>query len=207
MSSATEVRHLREQVGDLIARHDRARDVAEFSRYADDPVGFIRDVLGSDPWQAQEQIAEAVRDGPRVVVRSANGCGKGWLAARLLLWWCYARRGLAIVTAPTLRQARDVMMREIRAAFSLCPDLPGELFEQSLRIDEARQSGILAFTSNEASRWQGLHHPSLLIVIDEGQGCESDVYEAAVACVPERTLVLGNPVLFQNSAERELVSL
>ena len=127
-------------------------------------------------------------------MRSANGMGKGWLSARMLLWWCYARQGLAIVTAPTLRQARDIMMREIRAVFGLCPQLPGELFEQSLRIDDARQTGILAFTANEASRWQGLHHPQLMVVIDEGQGCEPDVFEAAAACQPERLLVIGNPL-------------
>ena len=44
MSYQTEVRRLREQVGELIAKHESARDVAEFNRYADDPAGFMRDV-------------------------------------------------------------------------------------------------------------------------------------------------------------------
>ena len=44
MSYLTEVARLREQVGEVIAKHDRGSDVTEFSRYADDPSGFMRDL-------------------------------------------------------------------------------------------------------------------------------------------------------------------
>ncbi len=37
--STADVRRLRQQVGEVIAKHERARDIVEFSKYADDPEG------------------------------------------------------------------------------------------------------------------------------------------------------------------------
>ena len=172
MSYLTEVHRLREQVGELIAKHERARDVTEFSRYADDPSGFMRDVLHCEPWAKQLEIAELVRDHPRTVVVTANGIGKDWVTARLAVWWVYARRGFVILTGPTERQVKQILMREVRKVFALAPELPGELYSLELRVDDAGESGILAFTSDNPDRLTGFHHPRLLICVTEGQGVD-----------------------------------
>jgi hypothetical protein len=96
MTHVAAVRRLKADLGALLARHERARDLTEFERYGNDPVGFIRDVLKGDPWSAQIEIAESVRDDPLVVVRSCNAAGKDWVAAHLALWWVYAQRGLVL---------------------------------------------------------------------------------------------------------------
>jgi phage terminase large subunit len=44
--------------------------------YQTDPVGFCRNILGVEPWSAQIEILEAVRDHPRVAVRSGHKVGK-----------------------------------------------------------------------------------------------------------------------------------
>lgn len=107
----TTVDRLRRELGELLERYERARDLDEFSAYAADPVGFIRDVLGGEPWSAQEELAEAVRGEPLTVVRSCNSAGKDWIAARLALWWTYCRRGLVLLTgahrAPGTRDRHD----------------------------------------------------------------------------------------------------
>ena len=137
-------------------------------RYSGDPVGFMRDVLNEDPWERQVEIAELVRDHPRVVVRSAHGMGKDWLEARLLLWHVFARGGLGIYTGPTDRQL-EVGMREIRAAFRKAPDLPGELFSRSLRI--GGEDRLMAFTSTNVDNLTGWHDPAgVMVAISEGQG-------------------------------------
>ncbi len=196
MSYEIEVRRLREQVGDLIAKHERARDVAEFSRYADDPAGFMRDVLRCEPWQKQLEMAELVRDHPRTVVVTANGIGKDWVTARLALWWVYARRGLVILTGPTERQVKQILMRELRKAFALAPELPGELYSLELRVDDTGECAVLAFTSDNPDRLTGFHHPRLLICVTEGQGVDDAAYEAIQACATapgNRVFVYGNP--------------
>ena len=35
--------------------------VSPFARYASDPVGFSREVLGADPWETPEAIMRAIR--------------------------------------------------------------------------------------------------------------------------------------------------
>ncbi len=59
------------------------------------------------------------------MVRSANGCGKDWLAARLALWWVYARQGLVLLTGPTERQVVEIVMGEVARVRSVrgktCP--------------------------------------------------------------------------------------
>lgn len=196
----TALRRLREDVGELLERHDEARDLREFESYADDPVGFVREVLGEDdpgPWEAQVRIAEAVRDHPLTVVRSANAVGKDWIAARLALWWVYARRGLALVTGPTQRQVTEIVMGEVARAFRGAPDLPGELFANSLRLPDEEPAGILAFTSSEASRLTGFHAPRVLAVLTEAQGVEPFAWEGVLACATgaeDRILAVGNPL-------------
>ena len=197
MSYSTEVRRLREQVGELIASHEQARDISEFSKYASDPERFMRDVLKCEPWEKQITMAELVRDSRRTVCLSANGIGKDWTCARIALWWVFARRGLVILTGPTERQVKFILMREVRRAFTCAPELPGDLYSLELRVGDSGECGILAFTSDNADRMTGFHHPRLLICITEGQGVDDAAYEAAAACAtgPEnRLFVYGNPM-------------
>lgn len=142
-------------VGELVAKGDRAKG-RDFERYARDPVGFIRDVLKGDPWARQVAIAEAVRDHPQVTVRSCHASGKDWLAARLALWWVYARGGLVILTGPTASQVEEILMRsEVRAAF-LAGGLPGELHVRALRPGGTGEAGILARTASDTHARPGL---------------------------------------------------
>ena len=190
------VERLREQVGEVVAKHTRAKNITEFSAYADDPGGFLRDVLRCHPWSRQVEMAEAMRDHRQTVVVTANGIGKDFLVARAALWWAYARRGLCILSGPTERQVKHILMREIRQAFSRAPELPGELYSMELRLDDRGEAGIIGFTSDNADRLTGFHHPRLLICLTEGQGIGEESYEASRACLtgPEnRLFVYGNP--------------
>ena len=83
-------------------------------------------------------------------------------------------------------------MREVRRAFTLGPDLPGELYALEWRIDD--DCGIIAFTSDNADRLTGFHHPRLLIAVTEGQGVDEAAYEAAqpVGRPPPARLVGGS---------------
>jgi len=197
MSVTATLRRLEADVGELIARHDTARGASEFTQYASDPVGFARDVLRARFWSAQVEIAEAVRDCPLVVVRSGNGAGKDFTAASLALWWVFARGGLVLLTGPTLRQVREIVMGEVGRAFGRAGDLPGELYTGALRLGDADGAGILAFTSSESSKLTGFHHKRLLILLTEAQACEGFTYEAALACAvgaESRVLAVGNPL-------------
>ena len=193
--SVVALRTLESEVGKLLESRAPTKG-QDYTKYRDDPVGFIHEVLGDTLWSAQIQIAEAVRDHPMVVVASCNSMGKDHLAARLSLWWVYARGGLCLLTATSERQLRGILFREIRTAF-LNSKLPGELFELMLRVDRDRNIGIVAFTSSSASASQGWHQDQILGIISEAQGVEDFTFEAMHACQTgdrDRLLVCGNPL-------------
>jgi hypothetical protein len=191
----TELKRLRAEVGELVETHNRSASLESFSRYADDPVGFLRDVLRCEPWSRQCEIALAVRDTRQVVVRSANSVGKDWLGARLALWWAIARGGLVILTGPTERQVRHVLFKELSRTFRGNRALPGQLFQLALRVgDEDR---VIGFTSDSSDRLTGFHDANVLIVLTEAQGIAPDAFETSQACATSessRLLVLGNPL-------------
>lgn len=190
-------RELAKEYGDLLEENAGTSSV-DLSRYADDPVGFIRDVLGGEPWSAQVEVAEAVRDRPMVAVRSCNGTGKDWLAARLALWWAYARNGLAVLTGPTRQQVEEILMRrEVRDAFQRS-GLPGTLHVRALRRGGEGRAGIIAKTASAVSALTGLHDAAVLFCVSESQHEGLDIaFDAAFANAvgeEDRIFVYGNPL-------------
>src|SRR6059058_5077812 len=89
--------------------------VRELTQYQQDPVRFVREVLGSELWSRQVEILEAIREHPQVTVRSGHGVGKTFVAACAALWWVYSfRPSLVLTTAPTARQVESLLWGEIR---------------------------------------------------------------------------------------------
>jgi hypothetical protein len=181
--------------GAEVGRHEGS-DLTCYAKYTDDPVGFIRDVLHGDPWSAQEEIAAAVQEAPLVAVRSAHACGKDWLAARLALW-TFATGRKSILTAPTHRQVTQVLMSELRRAWD-ASDLPGEMHQAGLRLPGDPEYRILAFVSSDAPKFSGFHWPAgLLVILDEAEDIEAEVYESMLGNVTgarDRLLAIGNPL-------------
>lgn len=168
----------------------------QLSDYADDPVAFVREVLGGDPWEKQEEILRAVRDYPRVTVRSCHGVGKTYTAACAVLWrvHCFCP-SVVLTTAPGHRQVKDVLWRQIRALHRRARvRLPGQLLETALKI--AEDTFALGFATDEGDRFQGFHGPHLFIVVEEAAGVPEVIFEAIDGCLTTegaRLLLIGNP--------------
>ncbi len=197
MTVTTALRRLDAELGELIERHGRAKELGVFEVYAEDPIGFNADVLHGEPWARQVEIAEVVKANPLVVVRSANAMGKDWIVGGLALGWVYARGGLVLLTGPTERQVREVVMGEVARAFAKARDLPGELYQMALRIGREERAGIHAFTSTEASKLTGFHEERVMAILTEAQGCEDFAWEGLLACATgaeDRVLAVGNPL-------------
>jgi hypothetical protein len=191
------VRDLQAELGEVLAVHTRGRDPAEFAKWADDLIGFAEGFLGLTLTDYQRTWLLSVRDNALTAIQSCNGAGKDFLAGVVALWWVYCRGGLCLITGPTLRQVREIVMGELARLFHRAEDLPGELFATALRVGQGGTAGVLAFTSGEASRLTGFHAPRVLVIITEAQGVEAHCYEAALACAvseDDRLLVLGNPL-------------
>ena len=167
------------------------------SHQLSDEPGPVQEVLKAEPWERQEKIALAVRDHPRVTVRSCHAAGKDWLASRLALWRVYARGRMALLTGPTAAQVEEILMRgEVRTAF-VRGRLPGELHVRALRPGGGGEAGILAKTGTGISSLSGFHDARVLVVITEAQDPDIEhAWDATFACATgaeDRILTLGNP--------------
>ncbi|MFW6174212.1 MAG: hypothetical protein ACOC5K_00335 [Chloroflexota bacterium] len=171
------------------------RDQGKQEERAADPVGFVERELGAPLWEKQAEILEALRDCKRVAVRSCNGSGKTYAAAYAVLWWLVSRPGMAITTAPTERQVREVLWREIRRAYRGNERLiGGTLNRTSLEIgDKHYAQGV---STNLPDRFQGFHQGDILFVVDEASGVAEDIFDAiegSMTSAGAKLLLLGNP--------------
>jgi len=83
-------------------------------KYRDDPVSFAHDILGVEPWSKQVEILEALRDHPRVAVRSGHKTGKSNSMAIAALWfYCSWPDARVVMSSTTSRQVDTILWREL----------------------------------------------------------------------------------------------
>jgi phage terminase large subunit len=175
-------------------------------RYHDDPVGFVRNVLGvePDPWQIQ--LLEWIKDGERQIsVRSGHGVGKTTGASFATVWIATTRAPFkVVVTAPSAPQLYDALFAEIKKWCNrLPPALAGLLEVKAERIEHKgapEEMFITARTSRAENpeALQGIHADGgmVFLVADEASGIPEPVFEAAAGSMSGAnccTLLLGNP--------------
>jgi len=185
---------------------EKAREVFRqwVDRYKDEPVLFVREVLGVDPDPWQEDFLRAIARGDRkITVRSGHGVGKSTSSSWGMLWFFMTRSPVkVVVTAPTSAQLFDALFAELkrwvnempkplqamvtvkqdRIVFNAAPD---EMFI-SARTSRAEQPEAL----------QGIHSDNVMLVADEASGVPEQVFEAAAGSMSGHsavTLLLGNP--------------
>lgn len=147
-------------------------------RYRADPVAYASERLGVQWWSKQQEIARALLEHPRVLVKASHSVGKSHLAGGLALWWYETRTpSICLTTAPTDTQVKDILWREIR---SQAPQgLP--LLPKAPRIDDPHNHHHFAagFTARDATSFQGRHSDSLLAIFDECTGVDTEFWRAA----------------------------
>ncbi len=183
------------------AARRRIEAAAVRRRMQADPAWFLSRIVGAEPWAKQIEIAESVRDHPRTAVASAHACGKSWSAGRIALWFLSAfENSVVITTAPTDRQVRNILWKEIRAAHSAASrrvfgGLGGSPSSQRLEISEEWYA--IGFTANDPDKFQGFHSNHVLVIVDEAVGVSSEIFEAIDSILASgataRLLCIGNP--------------
>ena len=161
-----------------------------------DPVWFARRMLGASPWVKQREILRALQEHDYVAVRSCNGSGKTFTAALATIWWlCAHEEAMVVTTAPSDRQVRELLWREIRHIHRRNSDLlGGKLTSNRLEFSEKRFA--YGFSSNSVDRFQGFHSENMLVIVDEAAGVEEYVFDALMGSLTSensKMLLIGNP--------------
>ena len=175
-------------------------------RHREDPVYFARRVLGVEPWSKQVEALTAVAENERVAVKSGNGLGKGFSAAAALLWFMSCHdHAVALSTAPTFRQVRHILWKEVHRRYRNAKyDLGGKLLDTRLEMPE-RDSFAMGLSADSPDEFQGFHSANMLIVVDEAEGVAEPIYEAIEALMTSencRLLLIGNPTTVTGSFRR-----
>ncbi len=161
-----------------------------------DPVRFAEEVLGVRLWSKQREALEAVRRERRVAVKSGNGLGKDFTAAVAVLWYLQQHDpAIVLSTAPTFRQVRHVLWRQIHSLYRRASDtLGGKMLDTRWELAEDRYA--LGLSATDADQFQGFHSANMFVVVDEAEGVDETIYEAVESVMTSantRLLLIGNP--------------
>lgn len=180
------------------------------TEYAEDPVGFARDLLGyelefelpdGERCTYQADIARAVLAHSKVAVRSSHKLGKSLVAVLLAIWWVVTRAdSRAVLTAASDRQVRRVLWRELRKMHRRLVKRGIELMPQA-RLDPATGCQwpdgreIIGFATKLPENAAGFSEANLFFVLDEGSGIPTEIYEAFAGNMAggAKMLSLSNP--------------
>ena len=179
----------------------KAEKLFHYNESKSNPGYFWKWTLGSETvYDKQIQMVEAVRDHNRVAVVGANGTGKDWQAARIMLWWqSVYNPAITVVLGPTHRQVSDIIWKEARSAY-LSPRMPlgGQMYRTARWEHDDRHYAVGFSTDNEYNI-QGFHSPNLLVIVTEAHNVEQTHIEAVKRLNPARMLLTGNA--FASSGE------
>lgn len=169
--------------------------------YLKHPEEFVREVLGATPWEKQVEIIRAVFKYSIVAVKTANSIGKTYIAARIALTYLMLyKNSIVVTTAPTFKQVRDALWREIRTAASNAEHVTGI----KLTDEEVSQTGLsldtkwyaIGISTSTPDNMRGYHADRLLVVIDEAGGVDDIIFEGVRSIttnVNNKIFMIGNP--------------
>lgn len=172
--------------------------VAVLSRGLTDPPWWVETVLGRGLWEKQREVLTAIRDHRHVAVKSCNAGGKSYTASCAALWFLYNHRpSIVLTTAPTQRQVRGILWKEIRTAHANAQwGLGGKLTLDGLALRDNWFAMGFTAADYSADKFQGFHEADILVIVDESCGISPEISEGIDAVLTSeraRRLDIGNP--------------
>jgi hypothetical protein len=171
--------------------------------YRDNPVAFVRDMIGVEPTEQQIDALTAIANGTHVSIKSGHGTGKTAYLAWLIIWWNYTRKNARIpCTAPTEAQLKNVLWAELSLWHNEMDPFFKDKFvitsDKMYHVDFDKIWFAVARTarSEKPEALQGFHGENLLFIIDEASGVAEEVFTVVRGALTEednRCVMTSNP--------------
>lgn len=196
---------------------------ARRATYSKHPEVWAHDVLGITMWSKQVEVSQSVVNEHNTMVAAGHGVGKSLLGAVLVLWWIDTNplgEAIALTTAPSTHQVRNILWREIQKLHSE----NGRLYQEYLRAKKVGESteglpdhklpgyvtssatwrsddgvmlayGRTAPRGREGDAMQGVHG-RVLALVDEAVGVSEDMIQTMgnnTSTEDDRQVLFANP--------------
>ena len=192
------------------AQETTRRAALAWNNYRGNPIDIPSKILTIPKrflWDGVREMFQSAFTNRKTAVQAGHAMSKDWTAGVLVVTWLLAHWGKAtvVVTAPTNRQVKDILFKEIAVQYSnLRKNFPEfrKDWISSNRLsfgDECFATGFTTDESQEAmGKFQGIHSPNMLIIISEAQAVPSVVFKQVRALMTSpnsRLIELGNPMV------------
>lgn len=189
-------------VEDPIAELEALEAELQRRRWQEDPVLWVKDVLGEEIWSKQREILQSVQQHRFTLVKSCHAIGKSFISARAACWWISVwppGTAFVVTSAPSGPQIKAILWREIGRAF-MKGHLPGRVNQTEWFLPVAGKEELVALGRKpddySPASFQGIHARRVLVIFDESNGIRGPLHEAAFSLVvnnESKILQIGNP--------------
>lgn len=185
------------------------RDLSSILECSIEDIFFFCSQLNFEPTEQQAEALGQVqieRSLPiderlkKIAVKSGQGTGKTTVSVIIGLW-CVLQEvdSLVIVTAPTMRQCKDVWISELRRLMFGA----ARWLQKMVKIDQTRVTiaksknwQIRCVTATQPQNMQGIHQTNLTFIMEEASGISRDIWETIKGTVSNKNsliFAIGNP--------------
>lgn len=194
---------------------DRLLIKKKFEYWKTDWNAFAKEALNRKLDNKQQEILHAIQHNYRVSICSGTARGKDFLAATSSVCFLYLtpyfdadgvyHTSTVINTAPSDRQVKNIMMREIKSCYngSILPKIKsfgydtGRLVIDGIKFDipaDVKNNPnyanmdkwyMLAFKgdNNNTEAWTGFHNTNIMIAVTEASGVNNMIFEGIEGCL------------------------
>ncbi len=161
---------------------------------------FCRALNFIPTWQ-QALLFKAVQDGKRrIAVKSGQGPGKTTATAVVGLWRALRNvNALGIITAPTMRQCKDVWLVEARRRMEIANPMLKKfvkITKTKIEIGGKPDWGIKLVTATREENAQGYHEEHMTVIGEEASGIPRELvtqFKGTLSNPDSLFILIGNP--------------
>ncbi len=183
-----------------------ARGFEDLYRRTREDIFAFCGALNFTPTNQQAKLLSAVQRAQRgedlnwIACKSGQGPGKTTVSAVIGLWRCWqAVDALTIVTAPTMRQCREVWLVEAKRRLDAADPTISRWFrvtKTKIEIGGRPDWGVKCVTATREENAQGFHEPNMTVIMEEASGIPRELvtqFKGTLSNPNALLLQIGNP--------------
>lgn len=170
------------------------------------PFAFAAAMNYHPTWQQRQGLDLLARyavcpsEAAKIAIKSGQGPGKTTFSVICGLWQLWRKyNSLGIVTAPTMRQGKDIWMVEAKLRLDAADPQIAKFFKlqkTKITLFGVDTWNIQVTTATTSEKAQGFHRPGMFVIMEEASGISEAIvtqYKGTMTNPSAFVLMIGNP--------------